>query len=327
VLAILIQLFVAAFSSFLVVGLVTMYSPGAAAGAVTIDVGVTGNASPSLAPVVDDGPRHAVRFDDRQAAMQAFRRGQVDAVLDATRYPDGHVFVRATAPDGEFRTTIVVVQLKQALTSYERLERQQLSTRLTHKPIHVPGDVPSSTYFGFTYAVLVPMLAFLPVFISGSIAADSLTEEIDRGTLELLRTTPLSLPEILDGKALTMVALAPAQTGLWLALLSLNGVTVARPLLILVVVAALGTVVVAAAAFVALAVGERRDAQLLYSFGVLALFAAATLLPENPANAVAKLAVGSATTGTWALVAASVGLAVVAYASVREVVGRMTPAG
>jgi uncharacterized membrane protein len=62
---------------------------------------------------------------------------------------------------------------------------------------------------------------------------------------------------------------------------------------------------------------------LLYSFGALAAFAAAALLPEDLPNAVAKLAIGSPTDATFGLVAASVVVAGVAYAAVRAGVGRL----
>jgi ABC-type Na+ efflux pump permease subunit len=304
VLAIAIQLFIAAFSSFLVVGLVTLYSPAAAGGAVTVDVGVSGNASDALVPAVESGGRDVTVFDSRRAALQSFRDREVDAVLDATRRPAGDLAVEAVAPEGDFRTTLVVVQLTDALDAVERQQRAALSSRLDTQPLDLPPDAGGNPYYGFTYTVLLPLLMFLPVFISGSITADSLTEEIERGTLELLRVAPLTPAGILDGKAVATATLAPAQAAAWLALLGLNGIRVADPLGILLLVSALSVLTVSVGAALALAVRERRGAQLLYSLGVLAAFGAAALLPENPANAVAKLAIGSATPATYAVVLA-----------------------
>lgn len=319
VLALLIQLFVAAFSSFLVVGLVSMYSPGATQGAYTVEVGVAGNATDELAPVVAEGDaRRVARYADREAATRAFERGQVDALLLATERPNGRVVVDAVAPEGSFRTTLVVVQLKDALADFERQRRAELSHRLERKPLDLPPEAPANPYFGFTYTVLVPLLAFLPAFISGSIAADSLAEERERNTLDLLRVTPLSLPEIVDGKSLAFVAIAPAQAALWFAFLWANGTPVHNPLLVLVLVAAVTTVLVGAGQALALRVPNRRESQLLYSFGALLVFGGASLLPEPPQNAVAKLAVGSPSTSTYAVVAGSVLLAAGAYAFARR---------
>ncbi|MFB6125019.1 MAG: ABC transporter permease [Halanaeroarchaeum sp.] len=319
VLALLIQLFVAAFSSFLVVGLVSMYDPGASQGAYSVQVGVAGNASGDLSSVVAAGNARTVeRFESRAAALDAFDSRQVDAVLIANYESNGRAVVQAIAPEGDFRTTLVLVQLKDALSSFERQRRLALVDRLSRRPLPVPDAPGGNPYFGFTYTVLVPLLAFLPAFISGSIAADSIAEEIERGTLELLRVAPLSTAQIVDGKALAMVALAPAQAALWLLFLSVNGTTIAHPATILVLVAALAGALVVLGAGLAIAIGVRREAQLLYSLVALVLFGATVFLPENPPNVVAKLAIGSATTATYATVAGLAAAAVVGYWAVRR---------
>ena len=324
VLAIAIQLFVAAFSSFLVVGLVTLYSPAAAGGAVDVGVGVSGNASGALAPAVAEGDARTVeQFSDREAALRAFDRGEVDAVLHGAENPEGNISVTAYAPTDDFRTTLVVVQLKDALQTAERQQRAALSHRLTRQPVPVPEDAGGNPYYGFTYTVLVPLLVFLPVFISGSVAADSVSEELERGTFELLRVAPLSVGQILDGKALAAAALAPAQAAAWLALLAANGTHVANPIAILALVTGATALVVGAGAGLAVATGERRSAQLLYSLGVVAAFGAMTALPENPANAVAKLAIGSPTQTTTFVVVLTLGGGLSAYALVRTAADRI----
>ncbi|WP_336037043.1 ABC transporter permease [Halobacterium yunchengense] len=321
VLALVIQLFIAAFSSFLVVGLVSLYDPGSTGDALDVEVGVSGNASDDLAAVVDGDSRSAVVYEDRAAALADFRDGRLDAVLHATRQPSGRTVVAATAPEGSFRTTFVVTQLKDALAAYERERRADLADSLSRQPVDLPPDRDANPYFSFTYTVLLPLLSFLPAFISGSVMADSLAEELERGTLELLRVAPLSLPEVVDGKALALVGLAPAQVALWLALLAANGTAVANPLAVLALVAGVAAVLVAGGAALAIGVGARREAQLLYSFGALAAFGAASLLPQSPQNLVARLAVGSPSLGTWASLAAVLAGAALAYAGLRRLSG------
>lgn len=322
VLALAIQLFIAAFSSFLVVGLVSLYDPGTTGDAFEVDIGVSGNASDDLAPVIgSDGARNAVVYESRAAAMADFQDGRVDAVLHGTRQPSGRVVVSAVAPEGSFRTTFVVSQVKNALSEYERDRRDELSDSLSRQPLGLPPERDANPYFSFTYTVLLPILAFLPAFISGSVMTDTLAEEAERGTLELLRVAPLSLPEIVDGKALALVALAPAQVALWLALLAYNGTAVSNPLAVLALVTGAAAVLVATGAALALGIGARREAQLLYSFVALAAFGVATLLPQSPQNVVARLAVGSPNLVTWlSLVGVVVGAAV-AYAGLRWLAG------
>jgi ABC-type Na+ efflux pump permease subunit len=309
VLALLIQLFIAAFSSFLLVGFVSLYDPGAAAGS-GIAIGVAGNASGTVVDAIDgEGSWRLVEFEGAEPAEAAFANGRVDALLIADEQPSGRLDVEAIAPDESVRSTVVVVELRAALEMLERERRLALAERLEQPPVPVPDVPPVPPTFGFTYTVLLPLLVFLPVFISGSVAADTITEELDAGTLELLRVSPLSAVEIVEGKMLAMVALAPAQAAAWLLLLRLNGTLVARPFAILGLVTAAATVVVALGSGLALRLRDRQSAQLVYSLAVIVLFVAASALPETPTNAVAKLAVGSHGPATLAMVA---GYAVVA---------------
>ncbi len=322
-LAVAIQLFVAAFSSFLVVGLVALYAPGAAGGSATVAVAVSGNATGEIAPVLDEGAtREALTYTTRDEAREALERGRADAAVHATLRPAGNVTVDAAVPEGSFRTTLAVVELTEAFERFERQRRGDLAHRLERTPLPVPESPGGASFVGFTYTVLLPLLVFLPVFIAGSVAVDSLAEELERGTFELLRVTPLSLPAIVDGKALASAGLVPVQVAAWLALLSVNGVRVAAPLAILLFAGAAGTLAVAGGSALALSVRERRSAQLLYSVGALGAFGGGLLLPVNPPNAVARLAIGSAEWGTYALVAALAAAAVLGYAAVRTLLGR-----
>ncbi|MFB6068373.1 MAG: ABC transporter permease [Halobacterium sp.] len=325
VLALLIQLFIAAFSSFLVVGLVSLYDPGSVEG-YTVDAGVTGNASDDLLAVARDTESlDAETFPTTAAAMDAFHRGRVDVVLDTT-HRDGRLGVTVTAPDSNVRTTVVVVTVRDLLQALERVERRQRASHLTATPLDLPPPATTSPYFGFTYTVLIPLLLFLPVFISGSIAVDSITEEFERGTLELLRVAPVSMVDIVDGKVWAAAALAPGQATLWIVLLELNGTRVANAAPLLALVAGLALFVVALGTVVALFAPDRRSAQFLYSVGVLVGFGGATLVPFNPINVVARLAIGSPGPAALAAVATYVGLAAAAYVGLRRLVPRATPA-
>jgi ABC-type Na+ efflux pump permease subunit len=303
------------------VGLVSITDPGSTAGEYEVRMGISGEAAAELERVVEAGAAmDSVRFEDRNGAMAAFSDGQVDAVLHADRGERGRIHVAAVAPEGDFRTTLIVTQIKTALAGLERDQRAQLADRLERPPLPVPDPGEANPYLGFTYTVLIPMLVFLPAFISGSITADSLAEELERGTVDLLRVTSLSRPAIVDGKAIAMVTIAPAQAGAWLALLALNGTAIAHPLAILVLVTAITALLVAVGAFLALQIERRRDAQLTYSLLALGLFGVGFLLPESPSNLVAKLAVGNPTGETVVTLVAILSAAVVGYWGLRTAV-------
>jgi ABC-type Na+ efflux pump permease subunit len=142
-----------------------------------------------------------------------------------------------------------------------------------------------------------------------------------------LRVAPVSLIDVVDGKALGMVLLAPAQASLWVLLLLANGIPVANLGPILLFVTAVTAVVVTVGVLLGVSLQKRRPAQLLYSVATLVLFGGAVLLPEHPATTMAKLAVDSPTLTTYAHVAGAVALAVAGYAAARRFVGRLDAEG
>ncbi len=319
-LAIGIQLFIAAFSSFLVVGLVSMYDPAALDGA-EVEVAGAGDAVADLERAAADTTEASVTpYESADAAREAFDQNAADAVVIANPDDRGGVAVDAVAPDATVETTVIVVQLRDLLRTYERAERESRADALSETPLALPEGGGTSPYFTFTYTVLIPVLVFLPVFISGSLVVDSITEEIDEGTMELLRVAPVTVGEILDSKALAAVAIAPGQALIWLLLLEANGTPVANVGAILALMTALTTLVVAIAAGIAALAPDRRAAQFLYSVAVLVLFGGATAMAGGPTNAVARLAIDSADPATTLTVAVYVALAAVAYAGVRRFV-------
>jgi ABC-type Na+ efflux pump permease subunit len=324
VLALLIQLFVAAFSSFLVVGLTSLYAPGSVEGG-EVTVAVVGDASDEFVDAASEVEGLTVsEYDSLDTATGAFEVDRAQAIVE-TRNEDGQIRVTATAPASSLRKTVVVVRLREALEVLERTERVERSANVERELVPIPPVVDASPYLGFSYTVLVPLLLFLPVFISGSVAVDSITEEVERGTLELLRVSPLSLTEIVEGKGLAAAALAPAQALLWVTLLSVNGIPVSNVPSVVVFVAALSVLVVGAGVGVALAVPDRQRAQLLYSLGILGAFASGAFLPEPPATTAARLAIDSPAPSTIPSVAGYAVAALLVVVGLRLFVERLDP--
>jgi ABC-type Na+ efflux pump permease subunit len=318
VLAVAIQLFVAGFSSFLVVGLVAMYDPGAVESQ-SLEVAIAGDETRELVRVAGEAEGVDPRvYPSVEAAEGAFREGRVGAIVLTERLADHRIRTVVRVPEGSVRTTVVVVQLREVLEEYETRLRQRGATSLERSIVTAPPEAQSSPYFGFTYTVLVPLLLFMPVFIGGSIAVDSLSEEIERGTFELLRVAPATPVQLLEGKLLATAAPVPAQAALWILLLRLNGTRVVHVPELLALTTAMAVAVSALGLGVAAATRDRRFAQFLYSSGLLALFGATLLLPENPANTIARLAVGSPGPETHVAVAGYVAIAAIAVAGVRS---------
>ncbi|MFT4947695.1 MAG: ABC-2 type transport system permease protein [Natronomonas sp.] len=331
VLALVIQLFIAGFSSFLVVGLTSLYDPSAGDG--EIAVGISGDERDELVRVAEETEGVSpTAYDDREAARTAFEDGQLNAVLHTRTVQTqqgSRIAVDADVPAESLETTLIIVRLRELLLEFERQERDLRSDALDFSPVEMPEEQENSDgftrYFTFTYTILLPLLLFLPPFISGSVVVDSVTEEIERGTLELLRVAPVSLTEIVDGKAIGMILIAPLQAILWLGLLWANGIAVANVGLLLLLVVAVATLTVAIGLALGLITGTRQKAQLLYSTLVLLLFGAAAGLPEHPASTAALLAVDSPTATTFGHVAGITVAAVVGFALVRRYVDGLDP--
>lgn len=325
-LAILIQVFIAAFSSFLIVGLVSLSDPAAGGG--SIDVGITGEGASAVQSGAADIDGVAFRgYPTADAGQAAFEEGSVDAVLEVGRTSEGRLAVRAVVPEGSVRTARIVAQIKAILEDVEREQRYEIvrtTDSLQRSPLPVPERGAGSPLFSFTYTLLVPLLLFLPVFISGSIGVDAIAEELDRGTLTLLRVTPASTADIVTGKLLTAVGIAPLQAVVWMGLLAVNGTPVRNAPLLLAVVTGLATALVTVGAGLALVLPDRRQAQFGYSVAVLAGFGLATLvLPQPPVNTFARLAVGSADGATVLYAAGYVVVGLLGLVGVRTVAAHL----
>lgn len=321
-LALVLQLFIAAFSSFLLVGLVSLYDPEQAESRVDSRVAYVGpgpfaqhlRRNSSLEVIVADG----------ETAQRYFNEGRVDAILE-------EIFENETAsrmvsmqlPEGELQTTLLVTLLKDQLKDYERQLRQQRSENIQTTVVYVTAPGNPNPFYGFAYALLVPLLLTVPTFISGAIAADAVTQEVDSRTLELLRSSPAGSRGIYSGKIIAPIVLAPLQGLLWMILFRINGIHIAHPIPMLVLLTAVTTLLVCAAVLFALALRKQGDAQIAYSLFVLVLLGVSQLLPQPLLAAFARLAVGSLTILEWSTVLGAVGIAMIGFAVGRILAPRL----
>ena len=292
-----------------------LYDPGAV-DRETTTVGIPGGVSDRLVAAAEESEDvDPERLESAGDALSAFGDGVVDTVVIRTRVATERgtrIQVDALAPADDLQTTLVVVSLRSYLSDVETIERAARSDRLEFSPLAVPEEESGSSFFGFTYTILLPLLLFLPPFLSGSIAVDSVTEERERGTLELLRVAPVTLVKIIDRRAAVMLLLAPLQAVLWIGLLQFNGFGVSN-VPALAFVAVITAVTVAIGVGLALVTGTRRHAQLLYSVLVLALLGVAVVAPEHPATTAALLAADRPPGVTFAHVAVTAVLGVGLY--------------
>jgi ABC-type Na+ efflux pump permease subunit len=298
--SLVVQLFVAGFSTFLSVGLSGLYDPSSVDSFPRADVGYAG---PGGFDAYLTGPRQSnLRLVHVGASegLASFNDGTLELLVQEAVAGDGTRTVTLLMPEGTLQTTLLLTQVKGLLQGYEHDLRVQLQPRLGQEVLRVEApDAGRAASYGFTYGTLLPLLVLTPVFLSGAIAGDAFVQEVQTRTLLLLRASPASIPAVLAGKLLVPVALAPLQVLLWVGLLALNGIHV-HGLAAILALATLMALLLACLG-IALASWVRKEGQVqaAYALVVLLLAVASLLLPHDVLNLVALFGSGDAPTTAW----------------------------
>ena len=297
-LAVLIQLFIALFSSFLVIGLTSFYSPeslGTSFG--EADIGVVGDEVGEFTKIVRrDNKVSSRNFKTLEDAENYFYNGKIDGmvVVPQINLNDSKpIKIDLYLPKNDIRATLVTVNLKKPLEDFENIAREERSDRLP--PISTLSVEPpsSSGYFEFVYGLLIPLLMFTPAFISGGLIIDLITEEFDHKTMDLLLVAPMKFREILGGKILVATIISPIQALAWIILLRLNGIPTKSPIIILIFVTVLTLMLVLFGVIFSLQFRERAQVHFIYSILLLLMFTISSLMANSPFNLIARLAIGS----------------------------------
>lgn len=300
ILAIIVQLMIASLSSLLVIGLASFFDPEALDkyNEQSANVGIVGNGE--LIQFLEKSQVNPRYYQNLESALSDFEKNKVDAVVVIPNEDSGGkelIDVVIYLPKSDIKGTFVTLQLKKPLEEYETYVRDIRSQRIGFSPVSLNVDsLPKKTsiYFEFIYGILIPLLVFTPVFISGGLIIDMFTEEFERKTMDLLLVSPVSFLEILNGKVLTAVIIVPIQAFLWLMLISFNGVVVHNIAIILLLVSAIALIVVLTGAIIAIRYEKRMISQYLYSLILILMFLAGYLFADSPFNLVTRLSSGAA---------------------------------
>jgi ABC-2 type transport system permease protein len=304
-LAILLQLFIALFSSFLMVGLTSMYDPSALSqySRFQYPIGYSGTDS-DLKNLLQANQGLRVYDMDLSTALQALKERKLSAVVYVPdTKPDANDPVKITlyTIQNDLQAAVVDVKLKDVFTNYEKELRAVRITRLNELPLplDIPATTGASSFYEFVYGLLIPLLVLMPAIISSALVIDLITEEYQNNTLETLLSTPIGLHEILWGKVAAALVLVPIQAGAWLLLLMLNGIFISGVVQILLQVTAVAAFLILLGTVTALYYRERTAAQFVYSTAIVVVLLFALALPGNPLNIIARLAVGAAGPEQW----------------------------
>lgn len=317
-LAIVVQLLIASFSSLLVIGLASFFDPS------ILDkyeqrtnVGIVGEGE--LTQFIEKSRLNLRYYKDIGTALDDFNNQRIDAiVVIPSQSSEGTEIIQIVIylPKSDIKGTFATLQLKKSLEEYEEFVRDVRSKRIGFEPTKLYVDsLPqkTSTYFEFIYGILIPLLVFTPVFISGGLVIDMLTEEYERKTMELLLASPMSFLEILNGKMLASVLIVPVQVVLWLTLLKLNGIAVYNVVILLLLTSVLAFIIVLTGAIVAAKYRQRTIAQYMYSLILIFLFLLWYLFADSPFNLVTRLSSGAVGIEALGYIIAYASVALVLY--------------
>jgi ABC-type Na+ efflux pump permease subunit len=297
--SILIQLFIASFSSAMLLGMLSLYDADTImqySGAGTT-IGMIGAANNPLQLFLSERGIQIAPFSVLANAETALFQGKVNAILVVPQDAHNGADVKLYLPDSDAASSLIRMLIQEPLKQYENYLRAQDGidvryTDLQGKP---------TTSFEFVYSVLIPMLMFFPAFVAGSMVIDSLTEEVENNTLPTLLSAPLTINGIINAKILAAVILAVFQCAAWLALLRLNGIAIQNLGWILLLGVTIAGITSTAAGLGAALLRDRERSQFVYSLMLLAAIAISTLLDLSPIKTIARLAIGDFYTNGWSV--------------------------
>lgn len=295
VLAIVIQLVIASFSSVIVTGLMAFYDPGSigqnAGGA--INIGVVDDSGGPLSVILRGRQLHVKRMGRLSQAEEAFRSGEVDVVMIVPKKNGEITDMQLLLPKQDSKSTVILMILKEPLKEYENFLRSRNGVTMNYTEIKLRPD----TSYEFLYSLILPILMFFPALLAGSIVIDTISEELETKTLDTLRTAPVSLHQILGAKVFAAVVTVVLQCVAWMFLLRLNSLPIQNPGLVLLLCLTVGTLVATGAALVSIYFKDRERAQFTYSMVLVAAVGLSYLFGSSPLSLIAGLATGSSQTG------------------------------
>ena len=296
-LAIFIQLFIASFSSIILIGIMSFYDPTSIAQntRITIEVGVVGDTSSPLLGFLRGRNLVVTPFPDTTKAEEAFQSGQVDTIIFIPESNTGVIDMKLTLPDSDIRETAILMVLNEPLKRYEAYLREANDVQLNYR--NLGGKSP--TTYEFLYSLIVPILMLFPAFIVGSIVIDSVSEEIETKRLDPRGFMLCGRRQVFGSKISAAVIMAVIQCIMWAILLRLNGMYIQNLSLVLLLSVIIAAFISVGSAIIALNFKDRERAQFIYSMVLLATVGLSYFLNPSPFILIARLATGDYYTGIY----------------------------
>ena len=300
VISILIQLFIASFSSALLLGMLSLYDADtimkfSGAG---IKIGIVSSSDHALGSLMSERGLQVIQYAALTDANAAFYRGEVIAILEPAQDTSGITEINLYLPDSDTVSSLIRMVIQEPLKQYENYLRAEKGIEVRYADL----EGKPSTSFEFVYSVLIPMLMFFPAFVAGSMSIDSITEEVENNTLHTLLSAPLTINGMVGAKIVASVILSILQCIAWLSLLQLNGIAIQNTGWILLLALIVAGITSTSATLGAVLLKDRERSQFIYSLTLLAAAAISTLLNISPITTLSRLAIGDHYTSGWEVV-------------------------
>jgi ABC-2 type transport system permease protein len=307
VISILIQLFIASFSSALLLGMLSLYDADTIMrfGGANFRIGVVNSSDNTLGSLLSESGLTVTQYNSLAEAREAFNSGEALAIVDTPQDAEGITEINLYLPESDTASSLIRMVIQEPLKQYENYLRAKRSVEVRYTDL----DGKPATSFEFVYSVLIPMLMFFPAFVAGSMSVDSITEEVESNTLQTLLSAPLTLNGMIGAKIVASIILAILQCIAWLTLLQLNGTAIQNVGWILILALIVAGITSTSAALGAVLLKDRERSQFIYSLILLASAAISTLLNISPITVMSRLAVGDAYTNGLNIVVFAVFLA------------------
>lgn len=308
IISILIQLFIASFSSALLLGMLSLYDADTIMrfSGSGIKIGMVGPSENMLHQFLVQRGLQVTPFGILEDAEIALFDNQVSAIFVVPEKESSTTDIRLYLPNSDAVSALIRMVVQEPLKQYENYLRAQQGidvryTDLKGKP---------ATSFEFVYSVLLPMLMFFPAFVAGSMVIDSITEEVENNTFQTLLSAPLTVNGAVNAKIVAAMALAFAQCVAWLSLLQMNGVEIQNTSLIMILSICVAGIASTLAALGASMLKDRERSQFVYSLVLLASVSLGTILKVSPIETLSRLAIGDQYTGLWHVIAFAIVLSI-----------------
>ena len=295
--AILLQLFIASFSSGLLLSMLSLYDADTILrfSRSRIRIGMVAAADQPLNIFLAERGLTVIPFETLPEAESAFYEGRISAIVDTPEAANGLTEIRLYLSDSAASSSFIRTAIQEPLEGYENYLRSKKGIKVHYADLQGKP----STSFEFLYSALLPLLMFFPAFVAGSLSIDSLTEEVENNTFQTLLSGPLTVNGIVSAKIAAVLSLSFVQCGAWLVLLTLNGTAIQNIGWIFLLALIVSGITSTSAALCAILLRDRERSQFMYALLLLVAVAMSNLLNLSPIVTLSRLAIGDPFISGW----------------------------